>query len=97
MTYGVYSKDIHGVSLAETDLETAKRYCYGDKVVCSEKDITIGFEIAVKFCKEWSWRIRPRLQYANLGFIHLTWRVMKYKWADKVVWSKESEAAHGND
>lgn len=89
MTYGVYSRNLGAVSLSEVSLKTAKEYCRGEMVVCSEKERTIGLEISVKFCKSWSIRIRPRLSYANLGFIHLSWRWMKYKWADKIVWTKE--------
>lgn len=91
MTYGVYSKDLKGCALTGVSLSDAKPYCYGDRVVCSEKQIVHGFSITIEFGKWWEWRIRPRLGYVILGFVNISWHKCKHTWADKIVWDPKEE------
>ena len=91
VTYGVYTKDLSCVSLSGRDLEVAKEYCWGDHVVCSEKFKITGFALHIKFSKYWEFRLRPRLNYLNLGFLHISWETTRLLWADKIVWRKEAE------
>ena len=88
-TYGVYTQDLTGVSISNLDLETAKRYCYQDHVVCSEKYRTIGFALHIRISKFWEFRLRPRWGYINLGFINISWETIRQLWADKIVWMRE--------
>ena len=91
MTYGVYSKDLKGCALTGVSLRDAKSLCYGDRVVCAEKQYVYGFSIAIVFGKWWDWRIRPQLGYANLGFVHISWHKCKRIWADKIVYDPNKE------
>lgn len=90
-TYGVYTKDLSGVSISNLDLETAKGYCYSDHVVCSEKYRTTGFALHIQISKFYEFKLRPRWNYLNLGFIHISWEVIRQLWADKIVWRRETE------
>ena len=90
-TYGAYTQDLTGVSISGKDLETAKEYCYPDHVVCSEKYKTTGFALHIKFSKYWEFKLRPRWNYINLGFVHISWETMRQLWADKIVWKREAE------
>lgn len=87
MTYGVYSADLKGVSLSGVSIETARKYLHGDRVICSEKRIRTGFEISVAFkWKHFAFRFRPYGDDAILiGPLMISWRVLTYVWADKVV------------
>ena len=89
MTYGVYSKDLNGCALMGVSLSDAKSICYGDRVVCSEKQIVYGFSITFEFNKWWKWSISPLFGYANIGFVHIAWHKCKHTWADKIVWEPE--------
>ncbi len=89
MTYGTYTRDLKGCGLSGQSFKEAKEYCLGDKVVCSEKDITHGFAIRFAFTKSWEFRFKPYWSYVKLGFIHISWERLHYKWADKIVWTKE--------
>lgn len=95
MTYGVYSKDLHSVSLEGVSLETAKKYCWGDKVVCSEKQIRFGTEISIKilWCpKDWRWQWRKYFDNTiRLGPLSLSWHTLSYTWADKIVYDPKKE------
>lgn len=90
-TYGVYSKDLLGVSISKVDLETAKEYCYADHVVCSEKYKTTGFSLRITFSKYWDFAFRPRWNVLNLGFLQISWETERHLWADKIVWKREAE------
>lgn len=89
MTYGVYTRDLKGCSLGGQNLKEAKEYCRGDKVVCSEKDITFGFAVRFAFTNVWEWKFRPFWQELDIGFIHISWERLHFTWADKIVWTKE--------
>lgn len=89
MTYGTYTPDLKGCGLSGQSLEEAKRYCLGDKVVCSERDVTVGFAVRFAFTKNWEWRIRRSWQCADFGFVHVSWERLHHLWADKIVWTKE--------
>lgn len=93
MTYGVYSKDLKGCALTGVSLSDAKPYCYGDRVVCSEKQIVHGFSITIVFDKWWEWSIRPMSGHAHIGFVHIAWHKCKHTWADKIVWEPEEGAS----
>lgn len=89
MTYGTYTPDLKGCGLSGQSLEDAKRYCLGDKVVCSEKDVTIGWAIRFAFTKSLEWKFSPFWHAIDLGFIHISWERLHYLWADKIAWTKE--------
>lgn len=91
MTYGVYSKDLKGCALTGVSLSDAKSLCYGDRVVCSEKQYVHGFSITIVFDKWWEWRIRPRSGHAHIGFVHIAWHKCKHTWADKIVYDPKNE------
>ena len=94
MTYGVYTRDLKGVKISELhSVDAAKVYCYDsdDAVVCSEKEVTTGLEVTIKFSREWHFRLRPSLKYMNLGFVHTAWRWTHCKVADKVVYDPKNE------
>lgn len=91
MTYGVYSKDFHACSFSDGSLKVAMEYCRDDRVVCSEKVITIGFAVRIAIVKDWEWRVRPRWGFANLGFVRISWERLRYKWANEVVWEPHEE------
>ena len=90
-TYGVYTKDLTGVAISGKDLETAKEYCYADRVVCSEKYKTTGFALHIMFSKYWEVRLRPKWGCLNLGFLQIAWEKTRQLWADKIVWEIEAE------
>ena len=90
-TYGVYTKDLTGVSISKVDLETAKEYCYQDHVVCSEKYKTTGFALHIRFSKYWEVRLRPKWGILNLGFLQIAWEKTRQLWADEIVWRREKE------
>jgi hypothetical protein len=89
MTYGTYTPDLKACGLSGQSLEDAKRYCLGNKVVCSERDVTVGFAVRFAFTKNWEWRIRWSWQCADFGFVHVSWERLHHLWADKIVWTKE--------
>ena len=92
MTYGTYSRDLTASSLQGVSLEDAKKYCWGDRVVCSEKDVTFGFAVRIAFTTSWEFRFKPFWNEIKLGFMKVSWERLKYKWADKIVWTKEGGA-----
>lgn len=89
MTYGVYTRDLTGVSISNLDFETAKGYCYRDQVVCSEKYKTTGFALHLRFTKYWEFNLRPRWNFLKLGFIHVSWETTRLLWADKIVYDPQ--------
>lgn len=91
MTYGVYSKDLKSTSIQGLTLDNAKRYCRDGMVVCSEKEGINYFEICVMFHKWWGVRARPSLGYVDIGFVSFSWRSIRYKCADKIVWDGEAK------
>lgn len=92
MTYGTYTKDLTGSGLQGVSLKEAKEYCYGDRVVCSEKDITYGFAVRIAFTKSWGFRWKPFWNEVKIGFMNISWEWLKFKWADEIVWTKEGES-----
>lgn len=92
MTYGTYTPDLKACGLSEQSLKEAKAYCWKGYVVCSEKDVTFGWAIRFAFTNVWEWKIRPRWHTADLGFVHISWERLHYKWADKIVWTPEESA-----
>jgi len=94
MTYGTYTPDMKACGLSGVSLAEAKQYCFGDHVVCSERDVTCGWAVRVAFTDRWEWRLRRRWSSSiDLGFIHISWERLHYPWADKVVWTKEAADA----
>lgn len=98
MTYGVYSRDLkHSSASGKYFIDEAKKWCYGDCVVCSEKKYWCGWTI--RFCFHgWSrFRFRPRYGEWHLGFVNIEWHTNRYTWADKIVYDpkKESEVSNG--
>lgn len=91
MTYGVYTNDLKGVSINDTDFETAKSWCSPNHVVCSEKIVTTGFEVRIRISKYWEFRVRPQWGILNLGWLKIEWRRTTQLWADKVVWDPEKD------
>ena len=91
MTYGVYTRDLTGVSISELDLETAKGYCRQDHVVCSEKYNTTSFVLHLRVTKYWEFKLRPRWNYLSLGFIHISWETTRQLWADKIVYDPQAK------
>lgn len=93
MTYGVYTKDLHVCSLSGTTIDNAKEYCYSGRVVCSEKEISFGWEWRIVF--KWffkDWRFRWKLRWDNtiyLGPFVISRSTLRYIWADKIVWEPE--------
>lgn len=88
-TYGVYTPDLKARSFSGGDLETAKKYCYRDRVVCSERKKTYGFSFEVKWLgwgdrafrfRRWGWWIGP---------VEIEWSRLTFLVADKIVWRKE--------
>lgn len=92
MTYGVYTSDLSGQSLGERyTIEECKEWCWGDHVICSEKDKVSGISVTVSWHKHWAFRFKWYWQEMELGFLRITWNVNKYKWADKIVWRPENK------
>ncbi len=86
MTYGVYAKDLKSVSLSGVSLETARRYRYGDKVVCTEKRRTVGFRIKIGIMwRYWEIRFSPFWQQISFGPLDIRWEVVSHMWADEIV------------
>ena len=99
MTYGLYSPDLKASSLQDVDLDTARRYQYGDMVICTERMRTYGFEVTLSFVNYWNFKIWRHIGEARLGFLHVRWGRLRYRTADKIVEGpKEKEicdAKHG--
>ena len=85
MTYGVYTPDLKASSIQDVDLETARRYCYGDHVICTERMKTFGFEVTFAIVDYWQFRFYRYLQEARIGFLRIHWRRLRYRTADKIV------------
>ena len=96
MTYGVYTSDLKASYLKEVDLETARRYRHGDRVICTERMKTFGFEVSFAIVNYWQFRIWWHIGEARLGFLGIKWRRLCYKTADKIVEGpKEKEVSNG--
>lgn len=94
MYYGVFSKDLKSMKFGEGSLEDAREWLSEGYVICSEKEITFGYEFKIQISKHWKWRISKYDTQKRLGFISFEWRPLRYYWADKVVEEyKESEVA----
>lgn len=93
MSYGVYTKDLSGVGFSGGSLEDARKYRYGDRVVCSEKLVKCGFSVEMSFNWKHSfgWHYYRHFQVLDLGWFQLKWHTMSYKWADKIVGDGEAE------
>ena len=95
MTYGVYTKDLHGCSLSMTTLNNAKKYCHSGRVVCSEKEICFGWEWRIVFM--WffrDWRFRWKHRWDNtiyLGPFVISRSTLHYTSADKIVYDPQEE------
>ena len=86
MTYGVYTKDLKGVSLRGKTFPECQRYCYPGYVICEEKTRKIGFVVEIEI--RWKFleiSFRPFWQYIAIGPIVIRWRNMLHTWADKIV------------
>lgn len=94
MTYGVYTSDLKGNSLSQKySIDECKEWCYGDHVICSEKDRVCGVSLTVGWHKYWAFRFKWYWNELELGFLTFNWHVNKYKWADKIVWRPENKEA----
>jgi hypothetical protein len=92
MTYGVYTRDLKGVSLSERfSIDEVKKWCYKDHVVCSEKKIWCGWSITFRFHKWRGFRIRPYWNEWRFGFISIETKTHRYTWADKIVYDPLNE------
>ena len=92
MYYGVYTKDLQFISIGEQSLETCRKYLSEGYVICSEKEITTGFEVKIQFHKRPRWHWCKWDSKKEIGFVSFEFRKLKYYWADKVVEEyKESE------
>lgn len=85
MTYGVYSPDLKAISATDMDLETARKYRYGDHVICTERWKTYGFEVSFAVVNYWQFRFWRHLGEARVGFLQIKWRRKRYRTADKIV------------
>ncbi len=90
--YGVYTKDLKGVSLSGKSLETCRRYCYPGYVICEEKRRKIGFLIEIEI--RWKFleiAFSPFWQYIAIGPLFIRWRSLTHTWADKIVESVDKD------
>jgi len=99
VTYGVYSRDLHSCSANEMSLQDAKRWWREGRVVCSEKEIYFGAQLALTFL--WNpkvWRLRWWYRWERkiyLGPIVIEYNRLHYRWADKVVYDGEDTKEGG--
>ena len=93
MTYGVYSKDLHSVVIDRLpSYQCAQKYRYGDCVICTEKNIQLGFRLCLTFIyrrEEWRFGLSKWANLFQIGPIKIEWEKMGYVWADKIVNSEE--------
>lgn len=85
MYYGVFTKDLRANSIGESSLETCRKYLREGYVICTEKEITTGFEIKIQFHKRPRWYWNKWAAKKDIGFVSFEVRKLKYYWADKVV------------
>lgn len=85
MYYGVFTKDLKSIKCGEISLGEARRWLSKGFVICTEKEITTGFEIKVQFHKipRWCWNRWDAKK--DIGFVSFEFRKLSYYWADKVV------------
>lgn len=92
MSYGVYTKDLKAIKYGGITLGEARKWLSKGYVICTEKEITFGYEIRLQVSKHWNWRWKKYDTVKQLGFLTFEWRPLRYDWADKVVEEyKESE------
>lgn len=94
MTYGVYYEGTQYVSIGGLgSIESARKHMRKGCVLCSEKEITIGYELKLQFHKRPRWRWVRWDARKDVGFISFEWRRLSYTWADKIIETfEESEA-----
>lgn len=93
MTYGVYSRDMHSVSLSnQHSIENCKRYLWGDTdVVCSEKKVWCSLSIRITF-HAWRGFKRCRCDASmTFGFVTIEKKDNYYTWADKIVYDPKEK------
>ena len=93
MTYGVYNRDLHSVSLeGQYSIDACKKYLWRDTdVVCSERKFRCGWVLRFTFH---GWRGFHRYRYDNmivLGFVSIDTYSNYYTWADKIVFDPKAE------
>ena len=92
MTYGVYTRDLKYANITERfSVNEAKKWCYDDRVVCSEKKIWCGWSITFRFHKWREFRVRPQWGIWRFGFLDIECRTHRYTWADKIVYDPKKE------
>lgn len=93
MTYGVYNRDLHSVSLSDQrSIDACKKYLWRDTyVVCSERRFWCAWVLKFIFHK---WRGFYYNRYdgkIGLGFVSIETYNNYYTWADKIVYDPKRE------
>ena len=93
VTYGVYNRDLHSVSLSnQGSIDTCKKYlCRDTYVICSEKEVWHSLSITITFhaWRGFRWdRLDPS---KRLGFVTIEKKNNYYTWADKIVYDPQKE------
>lgn len=93
MTYGVYNRDLHSVSLSgQHSIDACKKYLWRDTdVVCSEKEIWCALTITVTFHAWRGFRWYRWDTSKTLGFVTFETKNNYYTWADKIVYDPQEK------
>lgn len=94
MTYGVYTRDLHSMSISNLhSIAECKQYIWDDDeyVVCSEKEVWCSFSIKFTFHK-WRGFKCSRLDSGKvLGFVTIEKKNNYYTWADQIMYDPKKE------
>lgn len=95
MTYGVYNRDLHSMSLSsQYSIDACKKYLWRDTdVVCSERKFWCSWVLTFIF-HEWRGFHYNRYDHKiDLGFVSIETHGNYYTWADKIVYDPQTEGA----
>ncbi len=93
MTYGVYNRDLHSVSLSnQSSIENCKKYlCRDTYVVCSEREVWSSVSIRITFHAWRGFRWCRWDTCKTFGFVTIEKRNNYYTCADKIVYDPKQE------
>lgn len=91
MTYGIYSRDLSGVSLSgKYSIEDCKKYLHWNHVVCSERRYWCSWSIKFIFHKWCGFRLRSYDGIKDFGFVSIEAHSNYHTWADKIVYDPQA-------
>ena len=85
MSYGLYTKDLSGMSLSNTSLEACRRYLREGYVICTERWKPFGISFSVKWLGNWCLRYSKYARTLQIGPVAFSVEILRYLTADKIV------------